>query len=177
MAIRELLLPEFDQEMKNTRRLLERVPEDKFAYKPHEKSMTLGRLASHVAELPGWAKHAIELEGLDITPGQQPTSAQSRQELLAMFDKNVAEARELLMRVTDDDLQKTWTLKFGGNTIFSMPRYMVLRTSAIDHLIHHRAQLGVYLRLNEVEIPGMYGPSADEMKFWEPAPSASTQTA
>jgi uncharacterized damage-inducible protein DinB len=178
MAIREMLLPEFDEEMKNTRKLLERVPDQKFAYKPHEKSMTLGRLASHVAELPGWAKHTIELEGLDLTPGQQPYLATSREDLLAGFDKNVAEARELLVRVTDEHLQKIWTLKFAGNTVFSMPRYMVLRTSAINHLVHHRAQLGVYLRLNEVEIPGMYGPSADEMKFWDSAASAqNAQTA
>jgi uncharacterized damage-inducible protein DinB len=177
MAIREMLLPEFDEEMRNTRKLLERVPEQKLDYKPHEKSMTLGRLASHVAELPGWAKHTMELEGLDLAAGQQAYLASSREDLLARFDKNVAEARELLVRVTDEQLEKTWTLKFGGNTIFSMPRYMVLRTSAINHLIHHRAQLGVYLRLNEVEIPGMYGPSADEMKFWDPAASAKAQSA
>jgi len=178
MAIREMLLPEFDEEMRNTRKLLERVPEHKLAFKPHEKSMTLGRLASHVAELPGWAKHTIEMEGLDLTPGQQPPSAKSREELLATFDKNVAEARELIVRATDEHLQKTWTLKFGGNTIFSMPRSMVLRSSVMNHLIHHRAQLGVYLRLNEVEIPGMYGPSADEMKAWDSTPSAQkTQSA
>lgn len=177
MAIRELLLPEFDEEMRKTRRLLERVPEQKLDYKPHEKSMSLGRLASHVAELPGWAKHAIELEALDITPGQPPYLANSREDLLARFDTNVAEARELLVRATDEDLQKIWTLKFGGNTIFSMPRYMVVRTSAINHLIHHRAQLGVYLRLNEVELPGMYGPSADEAKFWDSTASAKMQGA
>jgi uncharacterized damage-inducible protein DinB len=177
MAIKDILLPEFDEEMRNTRKLLERVPEHSLAYKPHEKSMTLGRLASHVAELPTWAKHSLELDSLDITPGQQPHLANSREELLATFDKNVAEARELIVRTTDEQLQKVWTLKFGGNTIFSMPRYMVLRKTAINHLIHHRAQLGVYLRLNEVEIPGMYGPSADEMKFWESAPPAKTQSA
>lgn len=118
MAIREMLLPEFDEEMRNTRKLLERVPEQKLAYKPHEKSMTLGRLASHVAELPGWAKHTIELEGFDIASGQQPFSAKSREELLARFDKNVAEARELLARATDEDLQKIWTLKLGKIQFF-----------------------------------------------------------
>ncbi len=177
MAIREMLLPEFDEEMKNTRKMLERVPDDKFAYKPHEKSMSLGRLASHVAELPGWAKVTIESEVVDFPPGHQPYVAQSREELLAVFDKNVAEARELIVRVTDEELEKTWTLKFGGNTIFSLPRSVVLRRSTMNHLIHHRAQVGVYLRLNEVEIPGMYGPSADEMKFWNPAASKEAQNA
>jgi uncharacterized damage-inducible protein DinB len=168
MAIRDMLLPEFDDEMKNTRKMLERVPEDKLDYKPHEKSMTLGRLASHVTELPGWAKHTLESEILDLPPGQTPYAAQSRKELLATFDKNVSEARELIVRVTDEALEKTWTLKFAGNTIFSMPRSTVLRSVVMNHLIHHRAQLGVYLRLNEIEIPGMYGPSADEKKFWAP---------
>jgi uncharacterized damage-inducible protein DinB len=177
MAIREMLLPEFDEEMRNTRKILERVPDDKLGYKPHEKSMALGRLAAHVAELPGWAKHTIEMEGLDLPPSFQPYTAKSREEVLATFDKNVAEARELIVRVTDEELQKTWTLKFGGNTIFSMPRSMVLRSTVMNHLIHHRAQLGVYLRLNEVEIPGMYGPSADEMKFWDSAPSQKVQSA
>jgi uncharacterized damage-inducible protein DinB len=178
MAIREMLLPEFDEEMRNTRKILERVPDHKLDYKPHEKSMTLGRLAAHVAELPGWGKHAIEVEVLDLPPDFKPYSAKSREEVLATFDKNVAETRELIARVTDEELQKTWTLKFGGNTIFSMPRLMVLRSTVINHLIHHRAQLGVYLRLNEVEIPGMYGPSADEMKYWNPAEAAQkTQTA
>jgi uncharacterized damage-inducible protein DinB len=167
MAIREILLPEFEEEMKNTRKILERVPEDRLDYKPHAKSMGLGRLASHITELPGWAKHTIELESLDLPPDQQPYSAKSRQELLANFDKNVAEAREQIARVTDEQLQKTWTLKLAGRTIFSMPRLIVLRSAVLNHLIHHRAQLGVYLRLNEVEIPGMYGPSADEMKWWE----------
>lgn len=165
-----MLLPEFDEEMKKTRKMLERVPEHKLGYKPHEKSMTLGRLASHVAELPGWAKHAIEFEALDLPPGRAPFAANSREELMATFDRNVAEARELIVRVTDEDLQKTWTLKFAGKAVFSMPRHMVIRSMMMNHLIHHRAQLGVYLRLNEVEIPGMYGPSADEMKFWQSGP-------
>jgi uncharacterized damage-inducible protein DinB len=178
VAIRDMVLPEFDEEMRNTRKILERLPEDKLSYKPHEKSMALGRLAAHVAELPGWAKHTLELEVLDLPPSFQPYIAKSREEVLATFDKNVAQARELMVRATDEELQKIWTLKFGGNTILSMPRFMVLRSTVINHLIHHRAQLGVYLRLNEVEIPGMYGPSADEMKFWESGAGAQkTQSA
>ena len=171
MPISQMILPEFDEEMKNTRKILERVPEDRLDYKPHEKSMTLGRLAGHVAELPGWGKITIEVDHLDIQPGQQPYIAQSRKELLDTFDKNVSGARAAIAGTTDEHMQKIWTLTFGGKQVFSMPRAAVLRGSFMNHLIHHRAQLGVYLRLNNVEIPGMYGPSADEMKFWT-APAA-----
>jgi uncharacterized damage-inducible protein DinB len=172
MTISEMLVPEFDQEMANTRKLLERVPEDKWDYKPHPKSMPLGRLAAHVAELPFWAKHTLSVESLDIKPGEQPFTATSRIELLEVFDKNVADAREALAKASDADMTKAWTLSFAGKPIFSMPRSAVLRGSVMNHLIHHRAQLGVYLRLNEIAIPGMYGPSADEAKFWEPEAGA-----
>jgi uncharacterized damage-inducible protein DinB len=173
MPISQMILPEFDQEMANTRKLLELYPEDKAGYQPHAKSMTLGRLASHVAELASWGKTALESDGIDLEPGQQPFTAKSRQDLLATFDKNVAEARQAIASVSDAELQKTWTLKFAGNTVFSMPKLAVLRGSVINHLIHHRAQLGVYYRLNDIAIPGMYGPSADEMKFWQPEQQAS----
>jgi len=166
MPISEMILPEFDEEMKSTRKMLERIPDDKFDYKPHEKSMPLGRLASHVAELPGWGSHTLQMEILEMQPGQKPYLAESNQQLLADFDKNVAEARKLIASASDADFQKTWTFKYGGQTIFSMPRVAVLRSVVMNHMIHHRAQLGVYLRLNEIEVPGMYGPSADEMKFW-----------
>jgi uncharacterized damage-inducible protein DinB len=166
MLISQMLLPEFDQEMVNTRKILERVPEQKFDYKPHEKSMTLGRLAGHVAELPSWAAHTIQVEVLEMQPGQQPYSPKAGQELLDKFDGHVAEARALISSASDEDLQKTWKFVYAGNTILSMPRSAVLRSVVMNHLIHHRAQLGVYLRLLDVEIPGMYGPSADEMKFW-----------
>lgn len=166
MPLSEVLLPEFDEEMKNTRKLLERVPDDKFDYKPHEKSMPLGRLASHVAEMPSWAAHTIQMELLEMQPGQAPYLAKSNKQLLEDFDKNVAEGRKLLAAATDADFAKIWTFKYGGQTILSMPKSAVLRSVVMNHMIHHRAQLGVYLRLNEVEIPGMYGPSADEMKYW-----------
>jgi uncharacterized damage-inducible protein DinB len=167
MPISQALLPEFDQEMANTRKLLERVPDGKADYKPHEKSMSLGRLAGHVAELPGWAKNTLETQLLELQPGMQPYIATSRQELLDKFDKNVAGARPLIERASDEDWMKTWTLKFAGKEIMTMPRAAVMRSVVMNHLIHHRAQLGVYLRLNNVEIPGMYGPSADEARFWE----------
>ena len=175
MGFDTAFIPEFDEEMKNTRKILERVPEDKLSYKPHEKSMSLGRLASHVAELPGWTVNVIDKDVLDMQPGPfEPFVAKSRQELLDTFDRSVAEARSRISGASEADLQKIWSFKFAGNPVFSMPRALVLRTTMLNHIIHHRAQLGVYLRLNNVEIPGMYGPSADEMKFWQPEPDKAT---
>ena|SRR5579863_7406490 len=167
MPISEMLLPEFDQEMANTRKLLGCVPDDRMDYKPHEKSMSLGRLAGHVAELPGWATMTLNTEGLDIQPGQQPYIGKSRKDLLETFDKNAAEARQRIAIATDKELSQTWTLTFKGKAVFAMPKAGVLRGTVMNHLVHHRAQLGVYLRLNDIAIPGMYGPSADEMKFWQ----------
>lgn len=169
MPFSQNLLPEFDEEMKNTRKLLECVPDGKFDYQPHPKSMSLGRLAVHVAELPGWTTFTLDREVLDMTPDFQPTVANSRAELLQVFDKCVTEAREKISAATDEDWKVIWTFKWEGKTIMSMPRSAVMRSTIMNHMIHHRAQLGVYLRLNDVAIPGMYGPSADEMKFWEAA--------
>ena len=163
--IAEMFLPEFDQEMQNTRKLLACVPDDKLDFKPHEKSMNMGRLAGHVAEMPSWAKNLFEVEVLELQPGQTGESPKSQRELLETFDQNLKEARELLARASDEDFAKMWSLKFGGKTMLSMPRTAVLRSMVLNHMIHHRAQLGVYLRLNNVAIPGMYGPSADEPRF------------
>jgi len=166
MKIAEMLLPEFDQEMKSTRKLLACVPDDKLNFKPHDKSMPLGRLAGHVAELPSWAVNAIKLDSLDVTPkpgeGFKAYAAPSREDLLKTFDKNAAEAHEAIASATDEHLGKIWKLIFQGKEVIVMPRAVVLRSVVMNHLIHHRAQLGVYLRLNDVAIPGMYGPSADE---------------
>jgi uncharacterized damage-inducible protein DinB len=162
VTISQMLLPEFDQEMKSTRKLLECVPDDKLAYKPHEKSMTLGRLASHVAEMPHWAVETIGKDMLEATPGQKPFVAESKAELLSAFDKNVAEAREAIAGASDEHLSKTWKFVYAGQTAFEMPRVAVLRAPVMNHMIHHRAQLGVFLRLNNVAIPGMYGPSFDD---------------
>jgi len=167
MPIAQMLLPEFDHEMANTRKMLERVPDGRFDYKPHEKSMTLGRLAAHVSELPTYATGTLRLERMDLTGEEKPFAPATRKELLDSFDKFVAEARELLSKATDEDPAKIWTLTYKGKQVFSMPRAAVLRSMVMSHIIHHRAQLGVYLRLNNVEIPGMYGPSADEMKLWQ----------
>jgi uncharacterized damage-inducible protein DinB len=163
MTMSEMLLPEFDQEMANTRKTLERIPEDKFDWAPHQKSMTLGRLAGHVAELPTYATTTIQTDSLDLSTGEfKPLVAASRRQVLEAFDKNAAAARAAIAGTSDDHLSKTWSLIYQGKPIFSMPRAAVLRSMVMNHLIHHRAQLGVYLRLNDVPVPSLYGPSADE---------------
>jgi uncharacterized damage-inducible protein DinB len=166
MKLSELFLPEFDQEMTTARKTLERIPEDKLSWKPHEKSMPLGRLAGHVAELAGWAVPTIDQDFLDfMPPGQppfQPTIATSRQQVLEIFDKNRDESRRAIAGASDEHLMKSWSLKRAGQTIMTMPRVSVLRSFCINHIIHHRAQLGVYLRLNDIPVPSVYGPSADE---------------
>lgn len=166
MGLIDGLLPEFDQEMANTRRTLERVPADKFGWKPHEKSMAMGRLASHLAEMPSWATITVREESFDMAPPgappMQPQQANSPQELLEMLDKNVSAARAAIAASSDEDLMKPWSLLSGGKTILTLPRIVVLRTFVMNHSIHHRAQLGVYLRLNDIPVPAIYGPSADE---------------
>ncbi|MGD1091806.1 MAG: DinB family protein [Bryobacteraceae bacterium] len=160
------LLPEFDQEMANTRKTLERVPEDKFGWKPHEKSMAMDRLSGHIAQMVGWTIPTINLDEMDFMPeggpAFQPLIPTSRKQLLDEFDKFVAEARAAIAGASDLHLLKGWTLKGAGKTIFTMPRIAVIRTFVMNHIIHHRAQLGVYLRLNDVPVPSLYGPSADE---------------
>ena len=166
MTISESLLPEFDREMANTRKSLERVPEDKPDWKPHPKSHTMRWLAGHVANLPAWAVMAIQRDSIDLAPPGAPPprtpEPDSCAALLEMFDKNAAEARAAIAGASDDHLLKTWTLLIGEREIFALPRVAVLRSSVMNHLIHHRAQLGVYLRLNDVPVPALYGPSADE---------------
>jgi uncharacterized damage-inducible protein DinB len=166
MTFSETLLPEFEEEMKNTRKILECVPDGKLDYQPHPKSMTLGRLASHVAELPGWGATTLETELLEMDSSFKPYIAQSRAELLETFDKNVAKTRERIAAATAEDWAKTWGFKFNGHLVMSMPRTAVMRSVVMNHLIHHRAQLGVFLRLNDVAIPGVYGPSADEKNLF-----------
>jgi uncharacterized damage-inducible protein DinB len=162
MPFSENLLPEFDEEMKNTRKMLECVPDALLAFQPHPKSMTVGRLATHIAELPGWTSSVVGLDVLEIPADFKPSEAKSRQELLEKFDKGVAEGRVKIKGVTDQQWHQIWTLKFGGQTLMEMPRAVVMRSIIMNHMVHHRAQLGVFLRLKDVAIPGMYGPSADE---------------
>jgi len=169
MPISKMILPEFDHEMANTRKTLERVPEDKFAWKPHEKSMTLGDLATHLGNIPSWTKNTFEMDELDVAPPGAPPyrleQAKSRDELLNAFDKNVSEARAALEAASDENWQGKWSLLMTGKTIFTLPRPAVFRGFIMSHSIHHRAQLGVYLRLLDVPVPSIYGPSADEGSF------------
>jgi uncharacterized damage-inducible protein DinB len=162
MALADALLPEFDREMTTTRKLLERVPEDKFAWKPHAKSYSFVELATHVATLPSWGAVTLKQTEIDFG-GQNPnTAATSRADLLARFDSNVAEARAALVDKSDAEMMVPWSLKHNGRTIFTMPKAAVWRSFVMNHLVHHRAQLGVYLRLNDVPVPPSYGPTADE---------------
>lgn len=165
----ELLLPEFDEEMAATRRVLERVPDGKPSWKPHPKSMTLGRLATLVAELPNWVVNAITLNELDIMPPGGPApkfeALGSTKQILALFDKNVAAARATLAKTADAEFQRPWTFKVAGRTVTTNPKYTVYRRTVLNHLVHHRGQLSVYLRLNEAAVPAVYGPTADEPHF------------
>jgi uncharacterized damage-inducible protein DinB len=162
MTISQTLLPEFDEEMKNTRKLLERVPDGKFDYRPHPKSMTMGQLASHIADGVGWTTVTLDMEVFDLPPDFKPFHVESQAALLDAFDKNIKASRQKIEGATDADWAKTWTMKVGDQVVLSMPRAAVMRSMIMNHVIHHRAQLGVYLRLNDVAVPGMYGPSADE---------------
>ena len=165
-SIAQAVLPEFDHEMATTRKYLERVPEAKRDWKPHPKSMTLGRLAAHLAELPGWGSMTMQVTELDMSPpgGAQfkPAEFTTTAAGLALFDENVKQARAALGGGSDADYMVGWTLKNAGQDLFTLPRAVVVRTWVINHMIHHRGQLGVFLRLNDVPLPSTYGPSADE---------------
>jgi uncharacterized damage-inducible protein DinB len=160
------LLPEVEHEFAMTRKMLEQVPEEKLSWKPHNKSMTLGRLAGHVAEMPSWALHTLAHDSYDITPKADGSYdahwMTSRDETLRKFDDWRTEALSSLKRASDEDFEKNWSLTSNGHTLLAMPRGAVFRTVVMNHMIHHRGQLSVYLRLNGVPVPGMYGPSADE---------------
>lgn len=165
MPIIDAILPEFDHEMATTRLLLERVPAGKASWKPHAKSMDLGALCSHVADIPGWVKSTVEQESFDVAPvGGTPYVTpvfSGVAELLERFDRNVREARAAFAGKSDAALMVKWSLLSGGQEVFSMPRVGVIRTFLLNHLIHHRGQLTVYLRMCDVPLPSVYGPSAD----------------
>jgi uncharacterized damage-inducible protein DinB len=165
MSIVDSLLPEFDHEMTTTRRLLERVPEDRLDWKPHAKSTTLGGLATHLATLPVWGAMTVNQTELELagTPPTEPLK--SRAELLARFDANVAATRTALAGKSDAEMMVPWTLKRAGQSIFTMPRIGIWRSFVMSHVIHHRGQLSVYLRMHDVALPSIYGPSADETPF------------
>lgn len=168
MSIADSLLPEFDQEVASTRKVLERVPMEKAEWKPHDKSYTIAQLATHVAQLPGWSEAIVEEDGFDVDPpageGQDytPPKVETRDELLELFDTTIAGTRERIASTSDADFMRPWALLKGGEKLFEVPKIGALRSFVMNHMIHHRGQLTVYLRLNDVPLPQIYGPTADE---------------
>jgi uncharacterized damage-inducible protein DinB len=162
MAFTDALLPEFDHEMGTTRKLLERLPDQHLGWKPHERSMSLARLATHIAEIPQWGERVLNQNEVNLTGPYQPREERSKAAILALFDGAAAQARKTLVSKSDGELMAPWTLKRDGKTLFTMPKVAMIRSMLLSHLIHHRGQLSVYLRMNNVPLPAMYGPSADE---------------
>jgi uncharacterized damage-inducible protein DinB len=161
MGLSKALAEELRQEAVATRKMLERVPEDAFDWKPHEKSTALGRLAGHVAELPGMVVSILTMDEMDFS-NFQPFKPASVSELVEKFDKNIIDATERLQDQPDEHLLKTWRMLSNGKEFFKMPRATFIRMVVLNHLIHHRGQLSVYLRLRDVPLPSVYGPTADE---------------
>lgn len=163
MSLSELLLPEFDAEMKTTRTMLERVPEDKGDFTPHPKSMPLNKLAPHVAELAGFGLTILTTPELDFSKSsRKPVPFESANQLVKVLDEGAAKVRAALKNTSDEAWTQNWKLSFQGKAIFEGSRFMAYRQMFINHLVHHRAQLGVYLRLNDKPLPSSYGPSADD---------------
>ena len=162
MSLGAALLPEFDQEMGKTRTTLERAPRENFGWRPHEKSFSFMELANHLARLPGWGTGTLRTESMDLDEFVPPPPADTPEGVLAIFDRNVAEFRGALESASDEELLKPWTLLKGGRELLTMPRLAVLRGLILNHILHHRGQLTVYLRLNDLPVPALYGPSADE---------------
>ena len=163
MPLSEFLLPELDAEMKKTRTALERVPADKKDYAPHAKSMPLGKLAPHIAQLAGFGLIILTTPELDFSKGSvKPLPFESSEQLVKAFDDGAAKVRAALQATPDSAWKENWKLSFQGKTIFEGDRFLAYRQMFLNHLVHHRAQLGVYLRLNEQPVPATYGPSADD---------------
>lgn len=164
MRMIDLFMAELEREAAATRRTLERVPDGRYDWKPHEKSMALGYLAELVARLPSWPVFIIKQDELDLTTNQ-PAPLRTSRELVQALDEGVAEAREALANTTDEHLLKPWRLLVAGRVVQEEPRYIMLRDGVFNHLAHHRGQLTVYLRRNDVPVPAIYGPSADDRSF------------
>jgi len=160
MTIAATLLPEFDQEMKTTRKVLERVPTDKGTWKPHEKSFSIGHLAQLLSWMPGWITSTLTQDSLDLATAPR-YSYETTETLLANFDRNVSEARQAIEASNDSDFDKPWSLRMGDKIFMTMPRGVTTRQH-INHLVHHRGQMSVYLRLLNIPVPSLYGPTADE---------------
>jgi uncharacterized damage-inducible protein DinB len=161
-------MPEFEMEFANTRKMLELVPDDRLGWKPHEKSMELGRLAWHVSDFPSWCRDVLTKPGMSITAEEAEQhrdvwKGKTRAEMLARFDADFAEAKAALESSGDEDWMIHWKMEWMGRTVVDQPRRAIYRGMVMNHMIHHRAQLGVYLRLLDIPIPGMYGPSADDV--------------
>ena len=163
MAIKDALLPEFDHEMKVTRRVLERMPVADGDWKPHARSMSLARLASHVGDIPGWAGIIVQKSYFEMTESDyKPVTHASTEALLADFDQKVALARNAIDSMSDEDMMSSWEFRVKGEALLKMPKIGVIRSLLMNHLIHHRGQCSVYLRLKDIPVPSIYGPSADE---------------
>lgn len=163
MPIIDAMRMEFERECVGTKKLLERVPQEHWDFQPHPKSMTLGRLASHIAEIPQWTEATLLQDSLEFsTGGYQPFDAGNVEALMAKYEEASSEAIKLMQGVSDEDMMKSWTMSMDGKDVFSAPKVGVLRAFIISHIIHHRGQLGVYYRLKDVPLPSIYGPSADE---------------
>jgi uncharacterized damage-inducible protein DinB len=166
MNYAESILPEFDVEMASTRKVLERLPDDKLDWQAHPKSRTIGWNANHLAEIPGWVEGTLTQPSWDISPvggeSYKTPDLRSRREILESFDRNVAAARKAISEVKDEDMGVMWTLFYQGKPVFTMPRSAVIRSFVLNHIIHHRAHLCVCYRLNDIPVPGMYGPSGDD---------------
>jgi len=166
MPIAQSLLPEFDHEMATTRKMLERFPDEKAEWRPHETSMTLGRLAGHVSELAGWTMTTMGQDKLEMDPTRYtPAVIKSRTEAVKQFDEIVANARAAIAGASDETMMKPWTFVAGGRTVFTIPKVAVLRSFVMNHLIHHRGQLAAFYRIAGVPVPSLYGPSKDEQVF------------
>jgi uncharacterized damage-inducible protein DinB len=163
MAIKHALLAELKHESSGTRKILERVPSDNLAWKPHEKSYTLGRLAIHIAQIPRWISRIINHEEFDLAKMQPAVTAENNEQLMKIFEDALAENIAVLESAPEDSLNDMWSFRRGEHIFFTLPKKVVLRNMAFNHLVHHRGQLSVYLRLLNVPVPGMYGPSADEI--------------
>lgn len=157
-------LPEFDHEFGETRKALEAVPEDKFDWKPHDKSFSLHELSGHLAEIPQWVPVTLNQDGFDIDAPYERFVPGNKQEMLDHFDQGVAEARSIIEGTSGDTLMEMWRMTKGGEVEMEMPKVAVLRSFIMNHNVHHRAQLGVYLRMLDVPVPGHYGPSADDLE-------------
>jgi len=165
MSVIDLLQKELEQEAQNTRNMLERVPNDKYDWQPHPKSMTIKQLTTHIAELPGWITMGLTTDEMDFAAHPYaPENITNTTELLDLLERSVASGKAALAEASEEDLLPTWTLRNGDQIYMVITKYEVIR-HALSQLIHHRAQLGVYLRLLNIPIPGSYGPSADEQDF------------